>query len=69
MPKRQLPIEAELIINRLRLEANVEHQYAVIERDDETSVAEAPLETLALSNRKAIFKALGLWGLSDARSY
>ena len=35
MPKRQLPIEAELIINRLRLEANVEHQYAVIDTDDD----------------------------------
>ena len=33
MPKRQLPIEAELIINRLRLEANVEYQYAVIDTD------------------------------------
>ena len=32
MPKRQLSIEAELIVNRLRLEANVEHQYAVIDR-------------------------------------
>ena len=31
MLKRQLPIEAELIINRLRMEANVEHQYAVID--------------------------------------
>ena len=35
MPKRQLPIEAELISNRLRLEANVEHQYAVIDTDDD----------------------------------
>ena len=35
MPKRQLPIEAELIINRLRLEANVDHQYAVIDTDDD----------------------------------
>ena len=35
MPKHQLPIEAELIINRLHLEANVDYQYAVIDTDDE----------------------------------
>ena len=33
MPKRQLPIEGELIINLLRLEAKVELQYAVIDTD------------------------------------
>ena len=35
MPKCQPPIQAELIINRLRLKANVEHQYAVIDTDDD----------------------------------
>ena len=35
MPKRQLPIEAELTNNCLRLEANVEHQYAVIDTNDD----------------------------------
>ena len=29
MPKRQLPIQADLIINRLRLEASIERQRAV----------------------------------------
>ena len=33
MPKCQLPIEAELIINRLRSAANVENQYAVMDTD------------------------------------
>ena len=34
MPKRQLPIQADLIINRLRLEASIERQRAVFEIDD-----------------------------------
>ncbi len=35
MPKCQLPIQAELIINRLRLEAGIERQRAVFEIDDD----------------------------------
>ena len=35
MPKRQLPIQADLIINRLRLEASIERQRAVSEIDDD----------------------------------
>ena len=35
MPKRQLPIQADLIINRLRLEASIERQRAVFEIDDD----------------------------------
>ena len=34
-PKRQLPIQAELIINRLRMEASIERQRAVSEIDDD----------------------------------
>ena len=34
MPKRQLPIQADLIINRLRMEASIERQRAVFEIDD-----------------------------------
>ena len=34
VPKRQLPIQADLIINRLRLEASIERQRAVFEIDD-----------------------------------
>ena len=35
MPKRQLPMQADLIINRLRMEASVERQRAVSEIDDD----------------------------------
>ena len=35
MPKRQLPIEAELIINRLRWEAMVDHQRDAFDIDDD----------------------------------
>ena len=35
VPKRQLPIQADLIINRLRLEASIERQRAVFEIDDD----------------------------------
>ena len=35
VPKRQLPIQADLIINRLRLEAIIERQRAVCEMDDD----------------------------------
>ena len=35
MPKRQLPIQADLIINRLRLEAMIERQYAAVDNDDD----------------------------------
>ena len=35
MPKRQLPIQADLIINRLRLEGIVERQLAALEVDDD----------------------------------
>ena len=35
MPKRQLPIQADLIINRLRWEAMVERQYAAFDNDDD----------------------------------
>ena len=35
MPKRQLPIQAGVIINRLRLEASIERQRAVFEIDDD----------------------------------
>ena len=34
VPKRQLPIQADLIINRLHLEASIERQRAVFEIDD-----------------------------------
>ena len=34
VPKRQLPIQADLIINRLRMEASIERQRAVFEIDD-----------------------------------
>ena len=34
VPKRQLPIQADLIINRLRLEASIERQRAVFEIND-----------------------------------
>ena len=34
MPKRQLPIQADLIINRLGMEASIERQRAVFEIDD-----------------------------------
>ena len=34
MTRRQLPIQADLIINRLRWEAMVERQRAVVEIDD-----------------------------------
>ena len=35
MPKRQLPIQADLIINRLRMEANIKRQRVVFEIDDD----------------------------------
>ena len=35
MPKRQLPIEADLIINRLRREAMVERQREAFDVDDD----------------------------------
>ena len=35
MPTLQLPIQADLIINRLRLEASIERQRAVFEIDDD----------------------------------
>ena len=35
VPKRQLPIQADLIINRLRWEAMVERQRAVFKIDDD----------------------------------
>ena len=35
VPKRQLPIQADLIIDRLRLEASIERQRAVFEIDDD----------------------------------
>ena len=35
MPKRQLPIQADLIINHLRMEASIERQHAVSEIDDD----------------------------------
>ena len=35
VPKRQLPIQADLIINRLQWEAMVERQHAVYEIDDD----------------------------------
>ena len=35
MPKRQLPIQADLIINCLRMEASIERQRAVFEIDDD----------------------------------
>ena len=35
MPKRQLPIQADLIINRLQHEASIERQRAVFEIDDD----------------------------------
>ena len=34
MPKLQLPIQADLIINRLGMEASIERQRAVFEIDD-----------------------------------
>ena len=34
VPKRQLPIQADLISNRLRLEASIERQRAVFEIND-----------------------------------
>ena len=35
VPKRQLPVQADLIINRLRMEASIERQRAVFEIDDD----------------------------------
>ena len=35
VPKRQLPIQADLIINRLRMEGIVERQLAALEVDDD----------------------------------
>ena len=35
VPKRQLPIQADLIINRLRWEAMIERQHAAIDNDDD----------------------------------
>ena len=35
MPKRQLPIEADLIINHLRCEAMVERQREAFDNDDD----------------------------------
>ena len=35
MPKLQLPIQADLIINRLGMEASIERQRAVFEIDDD----------------------------------
>ena len=35
MPKRQLPIQADLIINRLRWEAMVDHQREAFDVDDD----------------------------------
>ena len=35
MPKSQLPIQADLIINCLRMEASIERQSAVFEIDDD----------------------------------
>ena len=35
VPKRQLPIQADLIINRLRMGASIERQSAVFEIDDD----------------------------------
>ena len=37
MTKRQLPIQADLIINRLRMEASIERQRAVFDNDDDVS--------------------------------
>ena len=35
VPKRQLPIQADLIINRLRLEARIERRHAAFDNDDD----------------------------------
>ena len=35
MPKRQLPIQADLIINRLRMEACIERQRDAFDVDDD----------------------------------
>ena len=35
VPKRQLPIQADLIINRLRWEAMIERQHAAVDNDDD----------------------------------
>ena len=35
MPKRQLPLQADLIINRLRWEAMVERQHATFDNNDD----------------------------------
>ena len=35
MPKRQLPLQADLIINRLRMEATAERQHAAFDNDDD----------------------------------
>ena len=35
VPKRQLPIQADLIINRLRWEAMIERQHAAFDNDDD----------------------------------
>ena len=35
MPKLQLPIQADLIINRLGMEASIERQRAVFDNDDD----------------------------------
>ena len=35
MPKRQLPLQAELVINRLRREGMIERQRAAFDNDDD----------------------------------
>ena len=42
MPKRQLPIEAELIINHLRCEAMVERQREAFDVDDDVTHVPSP---------------------------
>ena len=39
VPKRQLPIQADLIINRLRWEAMIARQHAAFDNDDDVPYA------------------------------
>ena len=42
MPKRQLPLQADLIINRLRWEAMVDRQLDALDVDDDVTHVPSP---------------------------
>ena len=54
MPKRQLPLQADLVINHLRWEAMVERQRSAFDNDDDASRHDFCPTSNPQSRRKAV---------------